>query len=118
MAAWQDPHRLSEDEFLDQVHSIEFWFEAVKGYLHERPYGFEPDTVDEEIDDRRKDGLITTLCNYCVGETAALEASSGMIAFAPDRASQIFLSTQVADEARRLEVLIHRLSMLVARVRY
>lgn len=112
MAEWQDPHKLTEGEFLDQVHSFEFWFEAVEGYLHERPYGFDPDTVDEEMDDRRKDGLITTLCNYCVGEIAALEASSGMISFAPDRASQIFLSTQVVDEGRHLEVLIRRLSML------
>jgi len=112
MADWQDPHKLSEGEFLDQVHSFEFWFEAVEGYLHDRPYGFEPNAIDEEMDDRRKDGLITTLCNYCVGETAALEASSGMIGFAPDRASQIFLSTQVVDEGRHLEVLIRRLSML------
>jgi hypothetical protein len=115
MAEWQDPHKLTEGEFLDQVHSFEFWFGTVEGYLHERPYGFDPEIEEIEMDDRRKDGLITTLCNYCVGETAALEASSGMISFAPDRASKIFLSTQVADEGRHLEVLIHRLSMLGVR---
>jgi len=115
MAEWQDPHKLTEGEFLDQVHSFEFWFETVEGYLHDRPYGFDPETGEIEMDDRRRDGLITTLCNYCVGETAALEASSGMIKFAPDRASKIFLSTQVADEGRHLEVLLHRLSMLGVR---
>jgi len=115
MAEWQDPHALTEGEFLDEVHSFEFWFGAVEGYLHDRPYGYDPETEDIEMDDRRKDGLITTLCNYCVGETAALEASSGMIGFAPDRASQIFLSTQVADEGRHLEVLLHRLTMLGVR---
>ncbi len=112
MAEWQDPHKLSEGDFLDQVHSFEFWFEVVEGYLHDRPYGFSPETEEIEMDDRRKDGLITTLCNYCIGETAALDASSGMISFAPDRASKIFLSTQVADEGRHLEILMHRLTML------
>jgi len=115
MAEWQDPHKLTEGEFLDQVHSFEFWFETVEGYLHDRPYGFDPEIEEEEMDDRRRDGLITTLCNYCIGETAALEASSGMITFAPDRASKIFLSTQVADEGRHLEVLLHRLTMLGVR---
>jgi len=115
MAEWQDPHKLTEGEFLDKVHSFEFWFETVEGYLHDRPFGFDPEIEEIEMDDRRRDGLITTLCNYCVGETAALEASSGMIAFAPDRASKIFLSTQVADEGRHLEVLLHRLTMLGVR---
>ena len=61
---------------------------------------------------RARGGLITTLCNYCVGETAALEASSGMIGFAPNRQAKIFLATQVVDEARHLEVLLHRLTEL------
>jgi 1,2-phenylacetyl-CoA epoxidase catalytic subunit len=52
------------------------------------------------------------LCSYCVGETAALEAASGLIAFAPNRQTQIFLSTQVADEGRHTEVLLHRMREL------
>jgi hypothetical protein len=108
----EDVHRLSEDEFRGTVYSFEYWFAAVEGYLHGRPYGVSPDTKEIELDDRRRDGLITTLCNYCVGETAALEASSGMIGFAPNRDAKIFLSTQTVDEGRHLEVLLHRMRQL------
>jgi len=94
------------------VHSFEFWFQAVEGYLSERPYGHRPEVTEIDRTTEDTEGLITTLCNYCVGETAALEASSGMISFAPNRRSKIFLATQVVDEARHLEVLLHRLSDL------
>jgi len=107
-----DPHDLSQDVFLDEVHSFEFWFQAVTGYLTERPYGREPDIAEAELDASQREALITTLCNYAVGETAALEASSGMIRFAPNRRAKIFLATQVVDEARHLEVLLHRLGEL------
>jgi len=43
---------------------------------------------------------------------AALEGASGMIAYAPSSAIQIFLSTQVVDEGRHLEVFLHRLKDL------
>lgn len=112
MRDWKDPHELSEGDFRSTVHSFEYWFEAVEGYLHGRPYGVSPQTETGELSDRQRNGLITALCNYCVGETAALEASSGMIGFAPDRQSKIFLSTQVVDEGRHLEVLLHRMTML------
>jgi len=107
-----NPHELGDADFHSTVHSFEFWFEAVEGYLHGRPYGVSPSTKDVELDERQREGLITTLCNYCVGETAALEASSGMIRFAPDRHAKIFLSTQVVDEGRHLEVLLHRMAQL------
>jgi len=109
-----EPHRLGHDAFLDEVHSFEFWFQAVEGYLSDHPYGCVAgsDADEPEIAEPRRDGLITTLCNYCVGETAALEAASSMIAFAPNRRSKIFLATQVVDEARHLEVLLHRLGQL------
>ena len=109
-----DPHGMNPEDFLDEVHSFEFWFQAVEGYLIDKPYGH--DSGDEPITERPddlteadKDSLITTLCNYCVGETAALEGASGMIAIAPNRHSKIFLATQVADEARHLEVFLRRL---------
>lgn len=107
-----DPHLLDLESFRSTVHSFEFWFETVEGYLHGRPYGISPDTEAVALTDRQRDGLITTLCNYCVGETAALDASSGMIGFAPDRHAKIFLSTQVVDEGRHLEVFLHRMGQL------
>ena len=107
-----DPHALEPGEFIEQVHSFEFWFQAVEGYLSDRPYGHNTATKEVEIEAGAKDRLITTLCNYCIGETAALEGASGMIEFAPNRHSKIFLATQVVDEARHLEVFLHRLREL------
>jgi 1,2-phenylacetyl-CoA epoxidase catalytic subunit len=107
-----DPHALAEQDFLDEVHSFQFWFDSVEGYLSDRPYGRQTTTVEEVLDDARRERLITTLCNYAVGETAALEGAAGLIQLAPDRNSKIFMATQVVDEARHLEVFLHRLGEL------
>jgi Methane/Phenol/Toluene Hydroxylase len=107
-----DPHALAEQDFLDEVHSFQFWFDSVEGYLSDRPYGRQTTTVEEPIDDARRERLITTLCNYAVGETAALEGAAGLIQLAPDRNSKIFMANQVVDEARHLEVFLHRLGEL------
>jgi 1,2-phenylacetyl-CoA epoxidase catalytic subunit len=105
-------HGREPEDFLEEVHSFEFWFQAVEGYLSGCPYGRPPDTPQAALSEADRDGLITALCNYCVGETAALEASSGMIGFAPSRRAKIFLATQAVDEARHLEVFLHRLREL------
>ena len=107
-----DPHALDEQDFLDEVHSFQFWFDSIEGYLTDRPYGRLETTVEEVLDDARRERLITSLCNYCVGETAALEGPAGLVQLAPDRSSQIFMATQVVDEARHLEVFLHRLREL------
>jgi len=107
-----DPHELANQDFLDEVHSFQFWFDSVEGYLSERPYGRSETTADEPLDDARRERLITTLCNYCVGEAAALEGASGLVQLAPDHNSKIFMATQVVDEARHLEVFLHRLHEL------
>lgn len=107
-----NPHKLEDSEFQNEVHSFEFWFHSVEGYLSNTDYGVSLDAQEEKIDEDRKEALITILCNYCIGETAALEASSGMIRYAPNRNSKIFLSTQVVDEGRHLEVLLNRLKTL------
>ncbi|MDX2379621.1 MAG: ferritin-like domain-containing protein [Acidimicrobiia bacterium] len=104
-----EPHSLDQDAFLSEVHSFEFWFQAVEGYLSDRPYGHREDMPDDPDSITNRDGLVTILCNYCVGEMAALEASSGMVRLAPNNHSRIFMATQVADEARHLEVFEHRL---------
>jgi 1,2-phenylacetyl-CoA epoxidase catalytic subunit len=107
-----DPQNLSDEDFLAEVHSFQFWLEAVEGYLGGTEFGFDPTLVDQDFSDSELNFLTTTLCNYCIAEKTALEASSGMIRFAPDAEAAIFLSTQVVDEGRHLEVFIHRLKML------
>lgn len=106
-----EPHLLEEDEFLREVQSFSFWFEAVEGYLGDRPLGHDPGLADG-LDVAGRDQLVTILCNYCAGETAALEASSGLVRLAANNTSQIFMATQVADEARHVEVFRRRLEDL------
>ncbi len=107
-----DIHDLDPQAFLEEVHSFEFWFQAVEGYLSGLTYGHRPETAEIELTELERDRLITVLCNYCVGETAALEGASGLIAIAPNRLAKVFLATQVADEGRHLEVFLHRLRVL------
>jgi len=111
-AAPVEVHDLDHETFLDEVHSFDFWFHAVDGYLVGTTHGHRPETADVPLDDARRDRLITTLCNYALGETAALEGASGLVAIAPNRHAKIFLATQVADEGRHLEVFLWRLRSL------
>ena len=107
-----DVHALDPEAFRETVHSFEFWFEAVEGYLAGLEHGHRPQTPEAELDPAERERLITTLCNYCVGETAALEGAGGLIQIAPNRATKVFLATQTVDEGRHLEVLTHRLREL------
>jgi 1,2-phenylacetyl-CoA epoxidase catalytic subunit len=107
-----DVHALSAEDFLEEVHSFEFWFDSVQGYLAGLDHGHRPGTGEAPLTEIERDRLITVLCNYCIGETAALEGAGGLIQIAPNRASKVFLSTQTVDEGRHLEVLIHRLREL------
>jgi 1,2-phenylacetyl-CoA epoxidase catalytic subunit len=105
-------HDMHPEDFEEHVRSFEFWFGAVQGYLEGLHYGHRPGTRETELDEPDRQRLITVLCNYCVGETAALEGAGGLITIAPNRAAKIFLATQTADEGRHLEVLVHRLREL------
>ena len=105
-------HSREHDSFLEEVHSFEFWFQSVEGYLVEHPYGVDPNSPIPELDEEEKTTLIATLSTYCVGEVAALDGAGGMIGFAPNRQAKIFLATQAVDEARHLEVMLHRLKEL------
>ncbi len=105
-------HARDHEAFLKEVHSFEFWFQSVEGYLVEHPYGVDPNAPIPELEKSEKEALIATLSTYCVGEVAALDGASGMIGFAPSRQTKIFLATQVVDEARHLEVMLHRLAEL------
>jgi 1,2-phenylacetyl-CoA epoxidase catalytic subunit len=104
-----DVHDLDPESFYEEVHSFEFWFQAVEGYLSGTTWGHRPETVEASMPAEDRDRLITVLCNYCVGEAAALEGASGLVAIAPNRLAKVFLSTQVADEGRHLEVFYHRM---------
>jgi 1,2-phenylacetyl-CoA epoxidase catalytic subunit len=108
----KEVHELEPSAFLHQVHTFEFWFQSVEGYLAGTHYGHGPGVEIPPLDARDRDRLITVLCNYCIGETAALEGASGLVRFAPNRDTKIFLSTQVVDEGRHLEVFLHRLGEL------
>ena len=107
-----EPHGLSPTEFVGSVHSFEFWFRAVEGYLHDRTYGYRDNLADHALSEPERNRLITTLCNYCIAEMTALDGASGMVRFAPNRNAKIFLATQVVDEARHLEVFVNRLTEL------
>ena len=107
-----DLHQMDPDAFREHTRSFEFWFGAVEGYLKDRYFGISADTRDQALDPGEADRLVTVLCNYCVGETIALEGAGTLIQIAPNRACKIFLATQTVDEARHLEVLIHRLAEL------
>lgn len=105
-------HGREHAAFLEEVHSFEFWFQSVEGYLNDHPHGVAPDAPVPELEEGERQRLISTLSTYCVGEVAALDGASGMIRFAPNRQAKIFLATQAVDEARHLEVLLHRLAEL------
>lgn len=107
-----DLHERDPGSFLEEVHSFEFWFQAVEGYLSGTTFGHRTGTPEDALDPARRERLLDVLANYCMGETAALDGAAGLLAFAPDRRSKVFLSTQVADEGRHLEVLLKRLSDL------
>jgi 1,2-phenylacetyl-CoA epoxidase catalytic subunit len=108
----QDLHALPPREFLEHVHSFEFWLGSVQGYLAGRPYGHHESLAEPAWTDPERDRLVTVLCHYCLGETMALEGAGGLIRRAPNRPSKVFLATQTVDEGRHLEVLVHRLAEL------
>jgi 1,2-phenylacetyl-CoA epoxidase catalytic subunit len=107
-----DVHALDPDVFHARVHSFEFWFESVQGYLTGLEHGHRPETAEADLTADERERLVTVLCNYCVGETAALEGAGGLIQIAPNREAKVFLSTQAVDEGRHLEVLTERLREL------
>jgi hypothetical protein len=106
----QDLHALAPGEFLEHVHSFEFWLGSVQGYLAGRPYGHHEGLAEPARTDAERDRLVTVLCHYCLGETMALEGAGGLIRAAPNRPTKVFLATQTVDEGRHLEVLTHRLA--------
>jgi 1,2-phenylacetyl-CoA epoxidase catalytic subunit len=108
----EEVHDLDPREFFERVHSFESWFHSVEGYLTGTEYGHRPRVGERPLPPAERERLITVLCNYCVGETAALEGASGLVGFAPNRPTKVFLSTQVVDEGRHLEVLLHRIGEL------
>ena len=103
--------RTSTDDFDKQVRSFEHWFESVEGYLSDLEHGHAR-VAAAPLDAAETEQLINVLCSYCVGEAAALEASSGLVRIAPNHACKIFLATQAVDEARHLEVLHDRMREL------
>ena len=112
LGAEVDLHDRDPGSFLEEVHSFEFWFQAVEGYLTGTTFGHREGTREDALEPERRERLLSVLANYCMGETAALDGAAGLLAIAPDRRSKVFLSTQVADEGRHLEVFLKRMSDL------
>lgn len=106
-------HAIDPDEFRRRVRSFEHWFEAVEGYLGGLHNGH-ADLREETLDDEARTRLVNALSTYWVGESAALEGSSGLVRIAPNTEFKIFLATQVADEARHLVVMRARIAELGA----
>ncbi len=106
------PHALEPDAFRDEVHSFEHWFGSVEGYLTDLEHGHRADLVEAPLEPDERERLINILADYTVAETTALEASSGLVRIAPNHNSRIFLATQVVDEGRHVEVILHRLREL------
>lgn len=102
-------HGRDQGSFLEEVHSFEFWFQAVEGYLSGTTFGHHEGVEEEALDPERRERLLDTLANYCLGETVALEGAAGLVGLAPNRMQKVFLSTQVVDEGRHLEVFLQRL---------
>ena len=107
-----DLHQMDQAAIHDEVHSFSFWFDAVRGYLEEAASETFQDADGVVAEPVERDGLVHVLCDYCIGETAALEGAGALIRLAPNRHTKIFLATQTVDEARHLEVLIRRLRAL------
>jgi 1,2-phenylacetyl-CoA epoxidase catalytic subunit len=105
-------HDLEPEDFAEEVHSFEHWFGSVRDYLSDLDHGHRRDLDEAAITPLQRDRLVAVLCSYAVAETAALEASSGLVRLAPNHASKIFLSTQTVDEGRHVEVVVHRLREL------
>lgn len=105
----EDVHQLEPVVFWEHARSFEFWFGAVQGYLEGSSFGRHPEVPETVHEAGERDRLVTVLCNYCVGETIALEGAGALIRAAPSRAAKVFLATQTVDEGRHLEVLVHRL---------
>ena len=78
-------HELEPEDFLSEVHSFEHWFGSVSGYLADLDHGHRRDVPDRVMTGSERDRLVSTLCSYVVAETAALEASGGLIGIAPNR---------------------------------
>jgi 1,2-phenylacetyl-CoA epoxidase catalytic subunit len=106
-----DLHATAPAELAERVRSFEFWFGAVQGYLEGTELGRSL-AATGPLAEAERERLITVLCSYCVGETAALEGAGALIRSAPSRVDKIFLATQTVDEGRHLEVFSHRLAEL------
>jgi ferritin-like protein len=112
MAQPLDLHQLPAEAFLEEVHSFAFWFDSVRGYLDAAEHGPPRPVPEAGLPALERERLVTVLCNYCIGETAALEGAGALIQIAPNRQSKVFLSTQTVDEGRHLEVLTRRMREL------
>ena len=84
MAEIEEIHDLDPVVFHEQVHSFEFWFEAVQGYLEGLEHGHRPETRDVAFEDAeravdftKEEKLSTNLYNIHA-EITGIHSSSGL----------------------------------------
>jgi Methane/Phenol/Toluene Hydroxylase len=103
------PHKLYE---------VQHWRETTGRYLDGTTFGYEPTIPPLSQEQFRAlpsatyHAVVGAVAGGLAGERIAFECSAALCAYAPDDNARMFLATQVIDEARHVEVFVHRLKLL------
>lgn len=103
------PHKLFE---------VQHWRETTDRYLDGTTFGYEPTVPPlsqeqfRELPSSTYHAVVGAVAGGLAGERIAFECSAALCAHAPDDNARMFLATQVIDEARHVEVFVHRLRLL------
>lgn len=87
-----DPHTLAEQDFLDEVHSFQFWFDSIEGYLTDRPYG-RLETTDEEPIDHGRVGDRTS----CAAGAGRLQGAAAELVTRGDWQAAVFAQNVILE---------------------
>ncbi len=103
------PHKLYE---------VQHWRESTARYLDGTTFGYTPSTPPltqaqfKDLPSASYHAVVGAVAAGLAGERIAFECSAALCAHAPDDNARMFLATQVLDEARHVEVFVHRLKLL------
>lgn len=117
-AAQQADAELGEYVQHGRLYEVEHWRAYTGKHYASTTYGYEPETPPLTVEEYRKlpsssyKAVVGAMAGGLAGERIALECSAALCSYAPDKNSQMFLATQVIDEARHVEVFTQRLKSL------